>query len=190
MGFARGAARIRSGRACSCSDMGIAGTCGAAATRTAWVRSTPVRAGARMGSARTCACFLATARTCSAGCSSGLGRRRRACAIVGSASPGCTSGGIAIRTRSRRSRSFLGRPRRSGRAIVGSARWWAAISAPDGAFVEPTGPGLERAAAARFRSRGPVIDGLGRGASGVGSATADRRALLERARAGRLGGRA
>jgi hypothetical protein len=165
MGFARGAARIRSGRACSCSDMGIAGTCGAAATRTAWVRSTPVRAGARMGSARTCACFLATVRTCSAGCSSGLGRRRR-------------------------SRSFLGRPRRSGRAIVGSARCRATISAPDGAFVEPTGPGLERAAAARFRSRGPVIDGLGRGASGVGSATADRRALLERARASRLGGRA
>jgi hypothetical protein len=53
--------------------------------------------------------------------------------------------------------------------------------------VEPTGPGLERAAAARFRSRGPVIDGLGRGASAVGSATADRRALLERAGAGRLG---
>jgi hypothetical protein len=156
MGFARGAARIRSGRACSCSDMGIAGTCGAAATRTGWVRSTPVRAGARMGSAST----------------------------------GCTSGGIAIRTRSRRSRSFLGRPRRSGRAIVGSARWCATISAPDGAFVEPTGPGLERAAAARFRSGGPVIDGLGRGASGVGSATADRRALLERARASRLGGRA
>jgi hypothetical protein len=165
MGFARGVARIRSGRACSCSDMGIAGTCGAAATRTGWVRSTPVRAGARMGSARTCA-------------------------IVGSASTGCTSGGIAIRTRSRRSRSFLGRPRRSGRAIVGSARWRATISAPDGAFVEPTGPGLERAAAARFRSGGPVIDGLGRGASSVGSATADRRALLERARAGRLGGRA
>jgi len=159
MGFTRGAGRICSGRACSCSDVGIAGTCGAAATRTAWVRSTPVRAGARMGSARTCA-------------------------IVGSAS----SGAIGFRTRSGpsgRSRSFLGRPRRSGCASVGSA-WCPTIPAPDSAFVESTGRGLERTAAC-FRSRGPLIDGLGRAASGVGSATADRRTLLERARAGRLG---
>jgi len=56
--------------------------------------------------------------------------------------------------------------------------------------VEPAGPGLERTAATRFRSSGARIDGLGRAASRISGTTADCRAVLECARADRLGRRA
>jgi hypothetical protein len=188
MGLALSTGRTCSGRARACSDMGIAGACGAGATRTSRVRSAAVRAGARMGRARARGGFLITARIFGTGCSSGLGRRCRACAFVGSAGTGWTSG-VAVRTRSGPAscwRAFVGRPRRSGCASVGSA-CFPTVAPPDGALLESARPGLERAAAARFRSSGARINGLGRAASRISGTTADRRALLERACAARLG---
>ena len=193
MGFARSSGRTCAGRAGACPDVGIASSCGTGSARAAWVRSASSGARAGLGRARSGACFLTATRTCSPGCASGLGRRRRVRAFVGSAFAGCPWGAIAIRFRgrpSRRCRAFLGRPCRSSFALVGSACRSAADAAPDGAFLEPACPGLERTAAAGFRSRGGTVDGLGRAASGLGSTTADRRAFLERARSGWLGRRA
>jgi hypothetical protein len=70
---------------------------------------------------------------------------------------------------------------------VGSTRGGAPVAAADRAFLESAGAGLECASATGCRSGRAVVDGLGRAAARVVCTAADRRAILERACAGRLG---
>jgi hypothetical protein len=177
LGFAltSGHAPARSWRAGACTDVGIAGTCGPARTRATRVCPTPVGACAGLGwHAR--ARFRTAAGTCSPGR-----------AVVGSASAGCTSASATCSGHSRGRRALVGGPRGSGFTFVGSTCRRAADAAPDGAFLESAGAGMERPAATRCRSRCAIVDGLGRAPSRLGGAAADRCAILECARTGRLG---